>query len=526
MAIFAVVPIFTSAGAALLPTILATLASIAAIVFKPRELLRLTRRRPVTAGVTLATITVVLAISTWLLTSSTPSRAATRVGQNAFVNIDWSKVAIDILMKENAGAVPTSFSLHAEKTANLPLVLGRDFARCFYGGGPSPAQLKRRWNFQPEDTMFLSSPVVSGKRVFAAGCQSELGNYVGLLAALDLETGKPLWQVTEVADEPLRPFFSSPAVTSDGKYVVIGQGLHSDSNCSLLCFDAITGQFRWAVKTPLHIESSPAILDDMVVAGAGAIEDKSGKAIGDPGYVLAVRISDGKELWRQPVNDPESSPAIDESRVVYIGSGFNGNAVVAIRSDSEEQLRERKLDRIVWHTAIQQPVTSAITLLGDLVIAGAGNGDFVHSSQNARGEVVAWDRKSGEIRWRTPFDDAILGVISGRDGMLICPVRTGEVAALAAKDGRILWRTRISRNAPILAGCAFTGERVYAVSSDGNLAVLNPQDGKLLSKTYLNAPSKPGSGLSLSSPTVLGGCVFVGSETGGMHCFMGMEKSP
>ena len=61
--------------------------------------------------------------------------------------------------------------------------------------------------------MFLSGPAVAGKRVFAAGCQTDLGGYTGLLACIDSETGKPLWQVTQVAGEDLRPFFSSPALT-------------------------------------------------------------------------------------------------------------------------------------------------------------------------------------------------------------------------------------------------------------------------------------------------------------------------
>ena len=264
--------------------------------------------------------------------------------------------------------------------------------------------------------MFLSSPVVAGKRVFAAGCQTDLGGYTGLLACLDSETGKPLWQVTQAAGEDLRPFFSSPALTRDGKYLVIGQGLHSDRDCSLLCFDAATGQLRWAVKTPLHVESSPAILGNMAVVGAGAIEGPDGKAVGDPGFVVAVRIDDGKELWRQPVNDPESSPAIDDDGTVYIGSGCNGNAVVAIRSESDEQLRDKKLHRIAWRTPVAQPVLGAVTLAGDLVVAGAGNGDVVHSSRNAQGLVVALDRKTGEIRWQTPLDDAVLGTIAFREG--------------------------------------------------------------------------------------------------------------
>jgi outer membrane protein assembly factor BamB len=307
--------------------------------------------------------------------------------------------------------------------------------------------------------------------------------------------------------------------------LIIGQGLHADRDCSLLCFDAATGRRCWEVKTSLHIESSPAIFGDVAVVGAGAIEGQDRKPVGDPGYVIAVRIGDGKELWRQAVNDPESSPAVDESGTVYIGSGFNGHAVVAIRSDSDEQLRDKKLDRIAWRTPLAQPLTAPITIVDDLVIAGGGNSDVVHSDANARGVAVAIDRKTGAIRWQTPFDDAVLGAIACRDGAAICPSRTGEVTALDLRDGRVLWRTRISGKAPVLAGCAFTGKRVYAVSSDGYLAVLDPKNGRVLEKTYLNDPSKPGAGLSLSSPHVAGGRVVVGSETGGLQCFTGSEST-
>jgi outer membrane protein assembly factor BamB len=275
------------------------------------------------------------------------------------------------------------------------------------------------------------------------------------------------------------------------------------------------------VKTPLHIESSPAIFGDIAVVGAGAVEGRDGKPVGDPGYCLAVRISDGKELWRQPVNDPESSPAVDENGLVYIGSGFNGSAVVALRSESDEQLRAKGQGRVVWRTAVAQPIPGPITLAGDTVIAGGGNSDLVHSNRNARGLVVALDRKTGAILWQTPFDDAVLGAIACRDDMLICPVRTGEVVALGLKDGRVLWRTSVSGKAPVLSGCVFDGRRAYAVSSDGYLAVLDSQDGHMLKKTSLNDQSKPGTGLTLSTPRVTGGRVMVGSETGGLRCLVG-----
>ena len=75
MTIIAVVPIFTSAGVALLPTIVAAIASLAAIVLKPRELLRLVRRRPLATCMAAGAVALGLA-ATWSLASGTSPRSS------------------------------------------------------------------------------------------------------------------------------------------------------------------------------------------------------------------------------------------------------------------------------------------------------------------------------------------------------------------------------------------------------------------------------------------------------------------
>jgi outer membrane protein assembly factor BamB len=540
-----VVPIFMSAGAAVMPAVAGALASVAAILFKPRELLRVLREKPRVVGACTAGVLLPVLATVWWLTPAKSARISTRAAAPVSAKIDWAKVAQDLIAQEQAGKTPTDPSTAFAAAVSVasaqpslpdlntapkpatptaaaqPIIQGRDVSRTSYGGGPSPKQLKPLWSYRPEDTMFLSQPLVAGDRVYVAGCQADLGSYTGLLACLNAETGKPMWEITELNGEILLPFFSSPALSSDGKSLLIGQGLHQDKNCSLLCFDASNGKLRWRVKTTLHLESSPAILGDLAVVGAGAIEGRDGRPTGDPGFVLAVRISDGKELWRQPLNDPESSPAIAADGMVYIGSGFNGCEVVAMRSDPDEQLNEKKLDRVAWRTQVPYPVTSAIALIGDYVIAGSGNGDVVHSNSNAAGLVVAMDRKTGQIRWKTQFEDSVIGGVAARDKMLICPIRTGEVAALSLDSGDILWRTRISGSAPVLASAGFAPSGVYAVSNDGYLGVLEPNTGSLLQKIYLNDQSKAGTGLSMSAPQIVDGHLIVGSETGGVRCFVG-----
>jgi outer membrane protein assembly factor BamB len=549
----AVVPIVINTGAALFPTIMAFLANLAAVLFNPKALARFLRLRWMLVAAITAFLGLIIFVGVPMLRPASVSRAAGKAGTMPADKINWTKVADEIIAQEKlhesaaapaivADATPIATSAPAAVVvtpvpgadtpaaagATLPAAKGetaakphRNFARANSEGGMSPAGLTPLWSFQPEDGIFLGMPAVFGKRIYTAANQSDLGGYTGLLASLDYDTGKPIWQIAELNKQALPPFFSSPAVTPDGKYIVIGQGLHQDRNSSLLCFDAATGALHWAVKTTQHIESSPAIFGDMAVVGAGAIEGSDGKPVGDPGYVFAVRISDGKQLWKQAVNDPESSPAIDENGVVYIGSGFNGQAVVALRSASDEELAAQKLSRVVWKTPLAYPITAPVTLSGDLVIVGGGNGDMVHSERNPQGLVVALNRKTGQIVWQQKFEDAVLGSIAVDHGMMICPLRTGEVAALAVADGMVLWRSHVSGSAPVLVGGALTQERAYVVSSDGHLVSFAASTGKLLEKIYLNDQQKAGTGLSLSAPQIIGNRVIVGSETGGLRVLIG-----
>lgn len=527
----AVVPIFMSAGAAVLPTILAAAGSVVALLLRPRELFALCRQRPAAFLGTLIGLIAVIGLTTWTFTAK-PARAIARSGAVQASHYDWAQVAQDILARQHLPQPPiVSSNPPPTPVPSVPApttvpsgstwIEGGSAARNSYSSGISPVGLTPFWRFRPEETMFLSQPILSHGRVYAAACQADLGSYTGLLACVDATTGKPIWQITDIKGEVLKPFFSSPALTADGKNLLIGQGMHQDTNCSLLCFDTETGKLRWAAKTPLHIESSPAIFGDLAVVGAGAIEGRDGKPTGNPGFVMGVRISDGKELWRQSVNDPESSPAIDPDGIIYIGSGFNGKAIVALRSQTDEELQQKNQTRIIWQTPAADPVTSPITLIDDLVISGSGNGDAVHSAANAHGAVVALDRATGTVRWQTAFDDSVLAAVAAHEGVLICTVRTGEVAALAAKDGSILWKTSLSTSAPMLAAAAFTGTHVYAVCSDGVLAILDASNGKVIEKVRLNDPAQPGLMLSMGQPQVTDGKVLVGSETGGLWYLTG-----
>jgi outer membrane protein assembly factor BamB len=544
----AVVPIFVNAGAAILPAIVAGLASMVTLLLKPKELIAACRRSPGRAFGTLGGLLAAGFLIYWawgFFTKPAPTaRAAVQTGvASPGSQTDWAKVALEIIRKEErakvlgtAGALPSA-STPPAPASTLATIFRHGAARTGHDGGPSPTSLAPLWEYAEDATMYLSSPLVANGRVYGGSCLLDPPSSYGSVFCLDAEDGKVIWK-TDVKEpgtqKDFKGIFSSPALTADGKYLLIGQGLHNDFQSELVCLDAATGRVLWLLPTPLHVESSPAIDGDLVVVGAGSVEvgdDHKPKgnpeAEGHPGMVYGVRISDGKLLWKHQVNDPESSPVIVEG-VAYIGSGVNGNAVVALRTESDEELKSKGLKRELWRAQTPFPAVGAITVAGDLVLMGCGNGDFVFASPNPEGAVLALDRASGKELWRVKLPDVVLGAVAVHDGVAVCGVRNGEVFALdlkKAEGGRILWHTPVNEISALLASPAFTGTHVYAGSQDGWLAVIDAATGKVLEKHYLNAPNKPGEmGLSASSPFVAGGRVYVGSETGGVRCFVGKAQ--
>jgi outer membrane protein assembly factor BamB len=210
---------------------------------------------------------------------------------------------------------------------------------------------------------------------------------------------------------------------------------------------------------------------------------------------------------------------------VYIGSGLNGNAVVALRTATEEELQRQDLPRQRWQTTTPYPAVGPVTLADDLVLIGCGNSNFVQHAAEPKAAVLALDRRSGSLLWQVEMPETVLGSIPVRDGVAICCARNGEIFALDVhRSGAVLWRKAVRDRSMLKAGPAFTGKHIYVSTHDGHLLVLGASDGVVLEEHRLNSADVPGTmGLSVSSPFVCNGRLFVGSETGGLCCFVGQD---
>lgn len=541
----AVVPILTNAGAALFPAIIASFGTFFMLLFKPKELFKFCKEKPL-VPVTL----ILLGTGIYTLISYFPMAgaggaeggrkrsSANETVSNAGVYVDWTEIALARIKAKKRGGVQAAEPPKEmpSSVSENPVIFRGGLKRLGSIGSAPKGNLEMAWDYFPswidadgtveveDSAMILSSPVVHGTRVYAASCVLDPPDSYGIVFCVDSTTGKTLWSVDQVEGEELKGFFSSPAVTADGQFMIIGQGLHPDKDCRLICINTVTGKVHWTVSTELHLESSPAIENGVVYIGAGAIEDPAThKPVSHTGYVMAVNIADGQVLWSYDVADPESSPIVKDG-ILYIGSGFNGKAVVALRTGTDEELKKAGQSRLLWKTDAPYPITGAVTYMEGNIFVGGGNGDFVFRDPNPAGIVMSLDAATGKINWQSKMPDAVLGAVAAGK-YLICPVAAGKVIALDPKNGKEIWSRTISGKAPVLAGAAVSDGSVYAVSHDGYMAKLSLDSGEIQEKIYINADNKPGEqGLSISSPIIAHGRLFIGSETGGLRCYTGVAK--
>ncbi len=168
-----------------------------------------------------------------------------------------------------------------------------------------------------------------------------------------------------------------------------------------------------------------------------------------------------------------------------------------------------------------------VTLASDMVIIGTGRGNFAQRDRSPVGSVMALDRLTGKVMWRVKMLDTVLAPIAADATRLICPVRNGLLIALDLRTGKRLWLRSINGIRPLLAGAVLAGPTVYAVSGTGVLVVLDARTGRITEKMRINKPGRPGTGrMSISSPLVANGSIYVGSETGGRQCLIGAKQVP
>lgn len=296
-----------------------------------------------------------------------------------------------------------------------------------------------------------ATPTIVGERIYTQGG-------TGIVNCLDARTGKALWShdTCEEFGVPVTTWgkSGSPLVMDDVVVISVGAlgddpppvskrgirvKLANSQNCSLVAFDAETGEVRWAAGTRPAAYSSPLMA---TLAGKRQI------IIVNRSWVTSHRASDGRVLWEHPWSSEDDGSASASQPVpvgddrLFLSKGYGrGASLLQIESDAGGKLSAEP----VWEPAIK-PVMK--TKFSNVLLR---NG-YVYGLDDVVLSCV--ELETGKVKWkkrRTPefgygqvmlVGDVILVLSETGELVLVevSPKRYGELASLQALDpNNVTW---------------------------------------------------------------------------------------
>ncbi len=320
------------------------------------------------------------------------------------------------------------------------------------------------WQFiAPGNGSIFSTPVIWGDRVYVGVANDGIFNPRGTLYCIDRTTGKEIWHFDD--GKKMRQIYSTPYVV-DGK-LYIGEGLHQDDHCKIYCLNADNGELVWQFNSRSHTESSPCVANGKVYFGAG-----------DDG-LYCLEAATGKKLWNFPGYHIDTSPAV-VGNLVFAGAGvgdiYKQPAVLCLSAATGDSK---------WLIKTALPVWGSPAVVDDLVYFGLGNGSVSERDPNPAGELLCVDAKDGSTVWRFPTGDSVLGRPAIDAYHAYFGSSDNKVYCVNRKNGKLCWYCDLGSPmiaSPVLVKCACsdTTLRVNVVSSDGVVASLDTNTGRVI----------------------------------------------
>lgn len=338
----------------------------------------------------------------------------------------------------------------------------------------------------------FSSMSVSQGRVYTIGH----ANGSDTIYCFDAKSGAPVWKFSYAAKLDDKYYEGGPSATP----TVDGNQIYTFSKRGLLlCLEAGKGNLIWSnnVMESLKAEmpswgfaSSVLVEGDRCLVNAGsagaAFEKKSGKVIWSSGeeaagyatpvpfdangeralalclkrHVAAVRLQDGKELWRHPWKtdwDVNAADPIISGGKIFISSGYNhGGALLDMGGGQPKS---------VWENKAMRNHFNGCVLLGGYLYGfdgDAGRKDTGLKCLELATGTVKWSERTG------------IGGVMAADNKLIVLTEKGElIVADATPDGF----EPISRAQVLSSKCWTTpvlaNGQIYCRNAKGDLVCLD-----------------------------------------------------
>jgi outer membrane protein assembly factor BamB len=266
-----------------------------------------------------------------------------------------------------------------------------------------------------------------------------VANGFGVVAALDPQSGKALWQKNLGA-----PVRAAPTASGDKLFVITVQG-------RFYCLSGTDGAELWAVRglpqsASLLTSTSPAVDGDIVVVPYPS------------GDVMAYKVADGTPAWSESLSRTRTTsemasmsdaarPAIEGGTVFAVG---HAGRMVATQSKTGERL---------W--SINVPGTQTPAVAGDTVYV-----------VDTHGQVMALARTDGKTRWTAQLPDSKTWsgpVLAG--GALWLASNKGQLISVDAATGKV--GDGLNLGDPVYIPPIVAQGRMFVLTDTAKLIALN-----------------------------------------------------
>ncbi|MDH4252977.1 MAG: outer membrane protein assembly factor BamB [Gammaproteobacteria bacterium] len=344
--------------------------------------------------------------------------------------------------------------------------------------------VKRLWTANAgKGTEFMRlslAPTGDGTRIYVA-------SHDGAVSALDPDTGRRLWRT-----ETDTPLTAGPGA-GDDLVVVLGRGGEA------VALNAADGAERWRTNVAGESVSRPLIRNDTVVVAT------------IDGKLRGLAMFDGRERWTVEQPSPpltlrgSASPVVVGTTVLC---GFDNGRLVAVNILDGE---------VAWESMLAPPSgRSDLERLSDVDGAIAVIGQDVYAA-GYHGRIAALAAESGQILWARELS-SYSGIGADWD-QLYTTTEEGELVAMSRRNGAEAWRQAALLRREPTQPVAFNTSVVVG-DFEGYIHFFDAGDGRPVARVRV------GKGMVSASPVVIGGRLYVQSESGQVAAFAVPQPEP
>ena len=299
----------------------------------------------------------------------------------------------------------------------------------------------------------MTQPVVAGGRVYVMDAGSTVSAY-------RTDSGRRVWRRDLIEDTD--GVFGGGVAFSDGRlFATTGAG-------RVFALDAETGETVWSHAASAPMRAGPTVRDGQVYA------------VTIVNQTVALSADDGSELWtHQGIEEQagllgSASPAATSSAVFV---AYSSGELFALLPENGRSLWSDSLAGIAR--------TQSLANLTDVRAKPVAEGDRVYAISNAN-RMTAIDTRRGARVWEKRLSGIEMPWIAG-DWLFMVTTR-GELLALERETGQIRWVTQLARwedpddkdGNIVWQGPVLAGDRLVLLGSHGKAVSVSPYDGKVL----------------------------------------------